>query len=76
MKAYVLINVRIGGIDEVLRNLRRLEGVIEAHMTFGPYDVVAVVEAADINRLGNMLSAYIHPIPGVLETLTCLAVDS
>lgn len=75
MKAYILINIRIGEIHEVVRQLRRLNGVIEANMTFGPYDAIAVVEANDINHLGNILAMEIQPIPGVKETLTCLSVE-
>ena len=76
MKAYVLIDVRPGEMNNVVRQLRRLEPVLEAHMTFGPYDAVAVVESHDINALGKLIAAQIQPIPGVLETLTCLAVES
>jgi len=75
MKAYVLIHVRIGSIGEVVRNLRRLEGVIEANMTFGPYDAIAVVQADDANHLGHMIATKLQPIPGVLDTLTCLVVE-
>lgn len=76
MKAYVLINVRTGSLKEALRNLQRVPGVLEANMTFGPYDVVAVVEAENINKLGDLLASEIQPIPGILETLTCLAVEA
>jgi DNA-binding Lrp family transcriptional regulator len=75
MKAYVLINVRPGGVRELVRDLHRVEGIIEANMTFGPYDVVAVLKATDINRLGDIIANDIQSIPGVLETLTCLAVE-
>jgi DNA-binding Lrp family transcriptional regulator len=75
MKAYVLVNIRTGDVKEVVKNLRRVQGVIEAHMTFGPYDAVAVIETDDINGVGSILASEIQPIPGVLETLTCLAVD-
>jgi DNA-binding Lrp family transcriptional regulator len=75
MKAYVLINVRPGGVREVVRDLHRVEGVLEANMTFGPYDVVAIVQANDINHLGNILAVNIQAIPGVIETLTRLAVE-
>ncbi len=75
MKAYVLINVRTGSINEVVRNLRRLEGVIDANMTFGPYDAIAVVETSDVNRLGHLIATQMQPIPGVLDTLTCLVVE-
>ncbi len=44
-------------------------------MTFGPYDVVAVVDAGDVNRLGKLVASNIQPIPGVMDTLTCLVVE-
>lgn len=75
MKAFVLINVRPGGVRELVRDLHRVEGVIEANMTFGPYDVVAVLKTTDINQLGKIIASDIQSIPGVLETLTCLAVE-
>ena len=75
MKAYVLINVRAGEVKDVVGQLRKLEKVLEAHMTFGPYDAVAVITADDMNDLGRMIASDIQPIPGILETLTCVAVD-
>lgn len=75
MKAYVLMRTRTGEIRDVVRTVRRVAGVKEANMTFGPYDVVAVIEADDVRHLGNILAMGIQPIPGMLETLTCLAVD-
>jgi DNA-binding Lrp family transcriptional regulator len=75
MKAYVLINIRAGEIRDVLRQLSRVEGVLEAHMTFGPYDAIAIIQANDINHIGRILSNAIQPIPGVTQTLTLLAVD-
>lgn len=75
MKAYILINIRVGAVGEVVRHLRRVENVIEANMTFGPYDAVAILQADDVNHLGRILADAIQPIPGVMETLTCLAVE-
>jgi len=76
MKAYVLVNIRTGAVKEVVKNLTRLENVVEANMTFGPYDAVAVIEAGDLAKVGSIIYSEIQPIPGVLETLTCLAVDA
>jgi DNA-binding Lrp family transcriptional regulator len=75
MKAYVLIHVRPGSVPEVVSTLRKIKGVVEANMTFGPYDVVAIVSVANFNALGPMIASEIQPIPGVLDTLTCLVVD-
>ncbi|MBT3389637.1 MAG: Lrp/AsnC ligand binding domain-containing protein [Chloroflexi bacterium] len=75
MKAYVLISVRTGDLHAVVRHLRSVDGVVEASMTFGPYDAVATVEAESVESIGKILYSQIQPIPGILETLTCLAVN-
>ncbi len=75
MKAYVLIKVRAGEVREVVKTLRTIDGVKEAHMTFGPYDAVAVVETDEVADLGTITAARIQPIPGIERTLTCLTVD-
>ena len=75
MKAYVLIKIRTGDVKEVVRQLRKIDRVTEANMTFGPYDAVAVTDTADVNALGNLIAVSIQPIPGVEQTLTCLAVE-
>lgn len=75
MKAYILIKIRTGEVRQVVRQLRKIGSVESADMTFGPYDAVVVVQNGDINKLGALLAAEIQPIPGILETLTCLAVD-
>jgi DNA-binding Lrp family transcriptional regulator len=75
MKAYVLIKIRAGEVKEVIRQLRRINSVVEAHMTFGPYDGVAVIDLPDLSAIGTLIAATIQPIPGVEQTLTCLAID-
>lgn len=75
MKAYILINIRTGEIPDVVRQMRKIEQVKEVNMTFGPYDAVSIIEARDINDLGTILASAIQPIPGVEDTLTCLAVE-
>jgi DNA-binding Lrp family transcriptional regulator len=75
MKAYVLITARAGSLRSVVEALKKIEGVVEAHATFGPYDAVAVVQTSDVASLGDLTAGSIQPIPGVERTLTCLAVD-
>jgi DNA-binding Lrp family transcriptional regulator len=75
MKAYIMIKIRAGNVKDVVHQLRKVGDVVEAHMTFGPYDAVAVVDTADLAKLGAITALEIQPIPGVEQTLTCLAVD-
>ena len=75
MKAYILIKIRSGEVKTVVNELRKLKDVVEANMTFGPYDAVVVMEASDIGLLGSLIASSIQSIPGVDQTLTCIAVD-
>ncbi|MCG2786417.1 MAG: Lrp/AsnC ligand binding domain-containing protein [Anaerolineae bacterium] len=75
MKAFILINIRTGEIADVIRHLDKIPQVRDVNMTFGPYDAVAIVQAESLDHLGKILANEIQPIPGVEETLTCLAVE-
>ena len=44
-------------------------------MTLGPYDAVAVIESDDLSGLGTLIASSSQPMPGVEETLTCLALE-
>ena len=75
MKAFVLIKIRAGDVGDVVRQIKEMESVVEAHMTFGPYDAVAVIDSSDLSSIGTLISSSIQPIDGVEQTLTCLAAD-
>jgi DNA-binding Lrp family transcriptional regulator len=75
MKAYVLITAQTGEAPAVVRQALRLNGISEAHITFGPYDAVAVIKAETLQEIGHIVHNKLQPIPGVQDTLTCLAVD-
>jgi len=75
MKGYILMRVRTGEVGEALRQARAIQSVTQADMTFGPYDLVATVEAPSLDAIGHTVAWEIQSIPGVTETVTCLAVE-
>ncbi|NUQ37620.1 MAG: Lrp/AsnC ligand binding domain-containing protein [Caldilineales bacterium] len=74
MKAFILLTIRTGAIPEVVQNIRRLRGVTAVEMTFGPYDAIVTVEADSLTQIARLVNIEIQVIPGVEDTLTCLAV--
>lgn len=71
----------VGGGGEGLRGPPRLvqgaalaEGVSSAVAVSGPYDVIALVEAASIDTLGKMIVSRIQGVKGITRTLTCPVV--
>ncbi len=75
MKAYVMLRTQLMETAGVVDMLRRMNGVVSADHTFGPYDAVAQVEADDLDTLSRIVIREIRTLPGVLDTLTCLAVQ-
>ncbi len=75
MRGYILVHVRAGEDRDLLRALKGQPGVLRADVTFGPYDVIVEVEAPDLPGLGKLVYNTIRVQPGVLDTLTCLAVE-
>lgn len=74
-KAYVLIEAAVGKTVDVVTALKSVAGVHSADPVTGPYDVIAVIEGADINAVGNLVTKKVHTINGVLRTVTCFAME-
>lgn len=74
-KAFVLINVESGFEDDVLRELRSIEGVEEAYFSYGVYDSIAKIKAETMEKLKDMVSKNIRTLPKVRSTLTLIMMD-
>ena len=73
-KAFVLIETAVGKSKEVVDSIKQLKGVKSVDTVTGPYDVIAVVEGASLNDIGDLVTGKIHPIAGISRTVTCLAI--
>jgi len=73
-KAFVLIETAVGKSKEVVDVIRQLKGVKSVDTVTGPYDVIAVVEGENLNDIGDLVTARIHPVAGISRTVTCLAI--
>ena len=73
-KAYILTETSVGKTKDVVTQLRSHRGVRAADTVTGPYDVIAVVEAEDLNAVGDLVTGHIHALDGIVRTMTCLCV--
>jgi DNA-binding Lrp family transcriptional regulator len=75
-KAYILIETAVGKSRDVATTLQALPGVENVDAVTGPYDIIAVVAAPDLNAVGDLVTSAIHTIDGIARTVTCLSVGS
>jgi DNA-binding Lrp family transcriptional regulator len=74
VQAYILIQTEVGMSAQVADEITSLAGVTMAEDVTGPYDVIARVEAADMDALGQLVIARIQDVKGITRTLTCTVV--
>ena len=72
-RAFILIETQVGRARQVALDLRGLEGVKDADVITGSYDVIALVEASDMATMADLVTSRIQGIRGVLRTITCVA---
>jgi DNA-binding Lrp family transcriptional regulator len=73
-KAYVLIETAVGKSKEVTSIIKSLGGIKSVDQVTGPYDIITVIEAENLNEIGDLVTGKIHPITGISRTVTCLAI--
>ena len=79
MRAYVLIESAVGQASAVGNGVSRLQfadaQVISVDAVTGPFDVIAVLESEDLDKLGQAITSGIQQVEGVQRTTTCLVVN-
>ncbi|MBN1682118.1 Lrp/AsnC ligand binding domain-containing protein [Candidatus Bathyarchaeota archaeon] len=71
----VLMTLETDTEREVLKELRQIPNVTEAHFLYGPYDAYARVEANTTNELQTIVLEKIRLIKGIRSTTTCFIAD-
>ena len=74
IEAYVLIQTEVGKAAQVVAAVREIPGVTRAVVLTGPYDLLAHVEAIDVDSLGKLAVSEIQAVDSVVRTVTCPVV--
>lgn len=74
-KAFVLINTEIGSEADVLKDLKKIEGVEEAFAVYGVYDIIARVGAETMDKLKEIVTWRIRRLDKVRSTLTMIIIE-
>ncbi len=71
----MLINVESGSEDEVLKELKSIEGVEESYFSYGVYDIITKIRADSMERLKDMVTRRIRALTKVRSTLTLIMME-
>lgn len=74
--AYVLLNTEIGAEAEVVKALKKVEGVESAFNLWGVYDIIASVKADSMDSLSHIINSRIDKIDKVHSKLTMIISET
>ncbi|MEW6052878.1 MAG: Lrp/AsnC ligand binding domain-containing protein [Nitrospirota bacterium] len=74
-RVYMLANITTGKERFVRDTLRGKKGVESADIITGAYDLIAILEAKDMNDIFNKILKDIRKIKGLTRTETFVAVE-
>jgi DNA-binding Lrp family transcriptional regulator len=75
-RAYILVETAVGETSAVSDALKEMPMMKAVDTVTGPFDIIAVVEADDLQSIGDLISDGMHGVPGIVKTVTCLSVRS
>ncbi len=73
---FVLITVSPLKEKEAFEKISNIEEIKEIYPLFGEYDILAKVEAEDIDQIGSIVISKIRAVAGVIDTKTFLTSKS
>jgi DNA-binding Lrp family transcriptional regulator len=73
--AFVMISAETGKESEVLNELKKIEQVKEACLTYGAYDIVAKVEAETRQKLEEVITGKVRRLNSLRSTLTMMVAE-
>jgi DNA-binding Lrp family transcriptional regulator len=72
---FIMINADIGREEDLLKQLRSMENVKEAHYVYGLYDIIAKVEAESMVKLKDIVTLKIRKLNDVRSTITMTVAE-
>ena len=68
-KGFILLNCDLGSEEYIVDEIKQMDGVKNAYLTFGAYDVVAEIETENQEGIGKAIST-IRKLTRVVSTMT------
>jgi len=73
--AFVLINADLGAEEQLVKELKGIENVIEVYVVYGVYDVICKVKSDTMEKVKETITWKIRRLDRVRSTLTMIVVE-
>jgi len=74
--AYVLINCDSGSELSVIKELNHLNEIKEVHGVFGPYDIMAKIEAENQDAVSKTITNKVRNLDNIQSAITLVEIEN
>ncbi|MFB6223981.1 MAG: Lrp/AsnC family transcriptional regulator [Haloarcula sp.] len=75
VSAFIMIKTAAGKSKELLTSVRGSEGVTEAHIVAGQYDIIAEATGEEVYDIMQSVANQIRDLDGVADTRTYICLE-
>ncbi|WP_324663964.1 Lrp/AsnC ligand binding domain-containing protein [Haloarcula sediminis] len=73
--AFIMIKTVAGKSDDLLTDVRETEGITEAHIVAGRYDIIAEATGEGVYDVMQSVSTRVRDLDGVADTRTYICLE-
>lgn len=74
--AFIMVKTGAGESEPLLNRILDLDGIVDAHVVAGKYDIIAEADGGAVNSVLGVASSEIQKHEGVLETKTYISLSA
>lgn len=75
VRAFIMVKTDAGKSEELLSETRRLDGVAEAHIVAGQYDIIVEALAEEVYEVMQSVATDLRALDGVVDTRTYICLE-
>jgi len=75
VRAFIMVKTAAGKSEDLLASIREIEGVDEAHIVAGQYDIIVEAVADEVYDLMHDVATGLRDLDGVADTKTYICLD-
>jgi len=75
VSAFIMVKTAAGKSDELLSSIAGREGITEAHVVAGQYDIVAEATGEEVYDVLHSVATGVRNLEGVADTRTYIALE-
>lgn len=75
VSAFIMIKTDAGKSDDLLANVRASDGISEAHIVAGQYDIIAEASGSEVYDVMQSVATRVRDLDGVSDTRTYICLE-